>query len=130
MDGRFWRVICVAALVPPLLAQRVSSERGKLPPRQGDAPTSVLRVEKLKGTLKEVDLKKRTVTVTHAGGEETFSFPTAAGREKVSLSKKVAREAGKKSLRLEDIQAGCRVKVSYYPALGTIMELLVEELAR
>ncbi len=115
----------------PLAAQkRVSSERDKLPPELGDRPSAVLKIETFKGTLKKVDLEKRTVTVTHSDGEEIFGFPTAAGREKVSLSKKVARALGKKSLRLEDIQAGCQVKVAYYPALGQIMELTIEEMAR
>ena len=128
---------CVTALTlvvstPAVLwAQgRVSSERDKLPPRLGDRAAPVLKIENLKGSLKSVDLAKRTITITHANGEETFGFPTAPGREKVTLSKKVARALGKKSLRLEDIQAGWQVKVAYYPALGQIMELIVEETAR
>ena len=117
-------------LASPLAAQkRVSSEK-KTSPELGDKPSAVLKVENLKGTLKSVDLQKRTVTVSHSDGEMVFSFPTAAGREKITLSKKVAAAMGKKSLRLEEIQAGSRVKVAYYPALGTIMEITVEELAR
>ena len=117
-------------LASSLAAQkRVSSEK-KTSPELGDKPSAVLKVENLKGTLKSVDLQKRTITVSHSDGEMVFSFPTAAGREKITLSKKVAAAMGKKSLRLEEIQAGSRVKVAYYPALGTIMEITVEELAR
>ena len=109
--------------------KRVSSEKTALP-ELGDKPASLLKVEKLKGTLKKVDLKKRTVTIAHSDGETELGFPTAAGREKISLSKKAARALGKKSLRLEEISARSEVKVAYYPTLGTIMEITVEELAR
>ena len=112
-----------------LAQKRVSSEKTKLP-ELGDKPTAVLRVESRKGTLKAVDLEKRTVTVSYSDGEAVYTFPTAAGKEKISLSKKVARSLGKKSLHLEEIHPGCRVKVAYYPALGTLMELTIEEMAR
>jgi hypothetical protein len=123
--------VATAALVLAIVLpaqQRVSSERGKQPPQIGDKPSSVLKVEKLKGALKSIDLQKRTVTITHGGGEDVFTFPTSAGREKVNLSKKVARALGKKSLRLEELQAGSQVKVAYYPSLGAIMEMIIEEL--
>lgn len=107
--------------------KRVSSEKTTLP-ELGDKPSSVLRVEKLKGTVKKVDLEKRTVTVDKSGEESTFTFPTTPGREKISLSKKVMRALGKKSLRLEDLKPGSQVKVAYYPTLGTIMEITIEEL--
>jgi len=109
--------------------KRVTSEKeGR--PELGDKPESVLRVETLKATLKQVDLEKRTITVTHKDGDSVFSFPTAAGREKVNLSKKAAKLLGKKSLRLEDVKVGSQVKVAYYPALGTVMEFTVEEMAK
>ncbi|MBI3696286.1 MAG: hypothetical protein HY238_15795 [Acidobacteria bacterium] len=123
-------LVCSLVLASPLAAQkRVSSEK-KTSPELGDKPNSVLKIENLKGTLKSVDLQKRTVTVSHSDGEMVLSFPTAAGREKITLSKKVAAAMGKKSLHLEEIRAGSRVKVAYYPALGAIMEITVEELAR
>jgi len=112
-----------------LAQKRVSSEKTARP-ELGDKPSQLLRVESLKGALKKVDLEKRTVTVAHSDLETTLGFPTAAGREKVSLSKKAARALGKKWVTLEEIRPGCQVKVAYYPTLGTIMELTVEELAR
>lgn len=125
---------CMLALLiwpaAPLAAQKKVTSEKEARPELGDKPDSVLKVETVKGTLKQVDLQKRTVTIAHHDGESTFTFPTAAGREKVGLSKRVAKAVGKKSLRLEDIQAGSQVKVAYYPALGTIMEFTVEELAR
>jgi hypothetical protein len=131
--NRFALLLALAgALWLPLAAQKkgkVTSERSA-PPELGDKPTSPLKIENVKGTVKNVDLQKRTVTIAQAGGETVFSFPTAAGREKIYLSKKVARALGKKSLRLDEIPAGSQVKVAYYPALGTIMQLTIEELAR
>ena len=122
-------VWCLGLAVPLGAQKRVSSEKQGLP-ELGDKPSSVLKIESLKGTIKKVDLEKRTVTVGHSDGETVFTFPTIAGKEKISLSKKVARLTGKKSLRLEEVQAGSQVKVSYYPELGRIMEITVEELAR
>ena len=125
-----WTVILTWGLMAPLAAQkRVSSEKQSLP-ELGNKPSSVLKIENLKGTVKKVDLTKRIVTVAHSDGETEFTFPTAAGREKISLSKKVSRALGKKSLRLEELPAGSQVKVAYYPALGSIMEITVEEIAR
>ena len=114
----------------PLAAQRkVSSERDSRP-ELGDKPSAVLKVESLKGSVKKIDLTKRTVTVTHSDGDKEFTFPTAAGREKISLSKKVSKALSKKALRLEELPAGSQVKVAYYPALGSIMEITVEEMGR
>lgn len=114
----------------PLEAQkRVSSEKQALP-ELGNRPTPVLKVEHLKGTIKKVDLEKRTVTVAHSDGDTVFRFPTVAGKEKILLSKKASRLVGKKTVRLEEIPAGSQVKVAYYPELGTIMEIIIEELAR
>jgi hypothetical protein len=107
--------------------KRVSSERSGLP-ELGEIPSGVLKVEKIKGRVKAVDLEKRTVTVTHSGGDLVLGFPTAAGREKVTLGKKAAKALGKKSTGLEDLPAGSEVKVAYYPSLGQIMEIVVEEL--
>lgn len=120
---------CLWAFNPALAQKKVTSERESRP-ELGDKPDAVLKVENLKGTVKSVDLAKRTITVAHADGETVFSFPTASGREKIGLSKKVARATSKKSFRLEDLTAGSQVKVAYYPALGTIMQITVEDLAR
>jgi len=109
--------------------KRVSSERGGQPDL-GEIPTSVLKIEKIKGKVKAVDLKKRTVTVTHSDLITELGFPTAPGREKIVLGKKPARALGKKSIGLEDLQAGSEVKVSYYPSLGQILEIIVEETGR
>jgi hypothetical protein len=110
-------------------SKRVSSEKSSLP-ELGEIPTGVLKVEKFKGKVKSVDLKARTVTVTREDETMTLGFPTAAGREKVTLGKKPARALGKKSVGLEDLPAGSEVRVSYYPALQQVMELMIEELGR
>ncbi len=122
--------IVAGSLWVPLAAQkRVTSETKSLP-ELGDKPGQVLKVENIKGAVKKVDLEKRTVTVTQSDADTVLSFPTASGREKVSVSKKVEKALGKKSLRLEDLPVGSQVKVAYYPALGTIMQITVEDLAR
>ncbi len=110
-------------------SKRVISEREGLP-ELGAIPTGVLKVEKTKGKVKSVDVKQRTVTIAQKDGELTLGFPTAAGREKVTLGKKPSQALGKKSVGLEDLPAGSEVKVSYYPALGQIMEIVVEEMGR
>ncbi len=128
-----WGSILALGVIGPVLApaqKGVSSEK-KTSPELGQIPTGVLKVEKLKGVVKSVDLEKRSVTVTHSGTHSgsgsTFEFPTAAGREKISISNKVARASGKRSFRLEDLKPGSEVRVQYYPALGTIMEIVVED---
>ena len=133
---RFWIVwggILVLGVIGPVLAPaqkgNVSSEK-KTSPELGQIPTGVLKVEKLKGVVKSVDLEKRSVTISSgkdSGSGSTFEFPTAAGREKISISNKVARASGKRAFRLEDLKPGSDVRVQYYPALGTIMEIIVED---
>ena len=97
-------------------------------PELGDKPTGVLKVEKIKGKVKAVDLQKRTVTLARSEGDLVLGFPTAAGREKVTLGKKAAKALGKKSVGLEDLPVGSEVKVAYYPTLSQIMEIIVEEM--
>ena len=125
-----WGGVLALGVIGPVLAPAqkgsVSSEK-KTSPELGQIPTGVLKVEKLKGVVKSVDLEKRSVSVTHSGSSSTFEFPTAAGREKISISNKVARASGKRSFRLEDLKPGSDVRVQYYPALGTIMEIIVED---
>jgi hypothetical protein len=120
----------IGSVLAPAQKGNVSSEK-KTSPELGQIPTGVLKVEKLKGVVKSVDLEKRSVTITHSGKDSgngsTFEFPTAAGREKISISPKVARASGKRAFRLEDLKPGSEVRVQYYPALGTIMEIMVED---
>lgn len=131
VGGLVWLVVGAAQTPPPTGGgrgtKRVISERGSLP-ELGDKPTGVLKVENFKGRVKSVDLQKRTVTVTQGGGEIVLGFPTAAGREKVTLGKKPSKALGKKSVGLEDLPAGSEVKVAYYATLGQIMEIIVEEM--
>ena len=110
-------------------SRRVSSEKGGLP-ELGEIPSGPLKVEKLKGVVKKIDLQQRTVAVVNSDGETVLGFPTAAGREKIGLGKKAARALGKKSLRLEEMPSGCEVKVAYYPTLGQIMEITIEGLGK
>lgn len=98
----------------------------------GIKPEAVLDVVKLKGVLSKIDLAKRTITVSTGKEEDPLelAFPQPAGREQIKVSKKVAREIGKKKLRLEELEVGSKINVQYYSALGQVMELVVEETGR
>ncbi len=92
-------------------------------------PESVLKVLKVKGTLERIDLEKRTVTIL-AGKRDAgleLGFPQPAGREQIKVSKKAAKILGAKKLRLEELKAGSKVRLQYYPALGQLMELIIEK---
>ena len=56
----------------------------------------------------------------------TLSFSQPAGREQIKTSKKAAKALGKKKLSLEELSEGAKVEVQYYPALGQVMELVVD----
>ncbi len=95
-----------------------------------DVPDSVLKVVKVKGTIEKVDLTKRTVTIASekkndAPLELTFSQP--AGREQIKVSKKAEKVLGKNKLDLEELKAGSKVALEYYPVLQQVMSLTVEK---
>jgi hypothetical protein len=95
----------------------------------GIKPEAVLKIEKLEGVIRSIDLKARTVTVDPSGKDEplqlTFSQP--AGREQIKTSKKVMKEMGKKKLLLEEVKVGAKVELRYYTTLGQMMELIIED---
>ena len=92
-------------------------------------PESVLKVLKVKGTLEGIDLKKRTVTILPAKRDTglELGFPQPAGREQIKVSKKAAKILGTKKLTLEELKAGSKVRLQYYPALDQLMELIIEK---
>ena len=92
-------------------------------------PESVLKVLKVKGTLEGIDLKKRTVTIRPAKRDTglELGFPQPAGREQIKVSKKAAKILGTKKLKLEELKAGSKVRLQYYPALDQLMELIIEK---
>jgi hypothetical protein len=97
----------------------------------GETPNSVLRIVKLKGKLSAIDLKERTITIASENKDKeddlklTFSQP--AGREQIKTSKKAEKVLGTKRLKLEDLKVGSEVSLQYYPVLGQLMELVVEQ---
>ncbi len=94
---------------------------------EGTRPEKVLAVVKAKGTVKSVDLQKRTVSFVlgkHGAIELGFSQP--AGREQVKVAKKAAKRIGKSRLRLEEVQLGAKVRVQYYPLLGQLLEVVLD----
>ena len=98
----------------------------------GVKPEAVLDVVKLKGVVSKIDLAKRTITVSTGKEEEPLelAFPQPSGREQIKVSKKVAREIGKKKMTLEELEVGSKINLQYYSALGQVMELVVEEIGR
>ena len=128
----------VAALVLPAQKASTTSSGAKIrrdidfkggPEAPLNRPESVLKVLKAKGTLEGIDLEKRTVTIL-AGKRDAgleLGFPQPAGREQIKVSKKAAKILGVKKLRLEELKAGSKVRLQYYPALGQLMELIIEK---
>jgi hypothetical protein len=95
----------------------------------GEKPEAVLKLVKFKGRLSAVDTKERTVIVSAGKDEETLklTFSQPAGREQIKVSKKAEKATGKKRLKLEELEVGSEVSLQYYPALGQMLELTVEE---
>ena len=95
-----------------------------------DRPDKPLKIVKLKGVIEKVDLKKRTVTIARAKNKRAsleLSFPQPRGLEQVKASKKTFKRLGKKKLALEDLKAGSKVRLQYYPLLEQVAELIVEQ---
>jgi hypothetical protein len=97
----------------------------------GETPEAVLQIVKVKGKLSAVDLKERTITIANdkKSKEEglTLSFSQPTDREQIKVSKKAEKMLGKKRLKLEDLKVGSEVSLQYYPALGQLLELVVEQ---
>lgn len=133
-------VFAVILAVPPALAQDQKSSSSKIRPGDhsnavgneiGETPDAVLRIVKVKGKLSAIDLKDRTITIAtdkkdkEAGLKLTFSQPS--GREQIKVSKKAEKVLGKKRLKLEELKVGSEVSLEYYPVLGQLMELTLEQ---
>lgn len=98
----------------------------------GEKPEAVLRIVKVKGKLSQVDLKERTVTIATDKKDDNedglkLTFAQPEGREQIKASKKAEKVLGKKRLKLEDLKVGSEVSLQYYPLLGQLMELTVEQ---
>ena len=129
-------LLFVATLVLPAQRTRSSGEQARRtveykggPEAPLNKPKSVLKVLKMKGTVQGIDLEKRTVTVLPRKGDTglELGFPQPAGREQIKVSKKAAKILGTKKLKLEELKAGSKVRVQYYPALDQLMELIIEQ---
>lgn len=94
----------------------------------GVKPEAVLKIEKVKGVVRNINLETRTVTIDPDGKgqslELTFAQPT--GREQIKTSKKAMKALGKKKLLLEEVKVGAKVELRYYTTLGQMMELIVD----
>ena len=92
-------------------------------------PTSVLKVIKVKGILDKIDLEKRTVTIVPLKKKDglELTFPQPSGREQIKASKKAAKVLGRKKLSLEELKTGSKVQLQYYPLLGQVMELIIDQ---
>ena len=96
--------------------------------RAVNIPVSVLKVVKLKATIESVDVEKRSVIFARKKGQSLeLTFPQPRGREQIKVSNKAAKILGKKKLKLEELTAGSKVQLRYYPALSQVMELVIEK---
>ena len=94
---------------------------------EGTRPEAMLDIVKSKGTVKRVDVQARTVELSLAkAGTLVLAFSQPAGREQIKVSKKTARKIGQSRLRLEELQAGAKVRVQYYPLLEQLLEVVVD----
>jgi hypothetical protein len=97
----------------------------------GTTPEAVLQIVKVKGKLSAIDPTDRTITIAtdkkdkEEGLKLTFSQP--AGREQIKVSKKAEKVLGKKRLKFEELKVGSEVSLEYYPVLGQLLELTVEQ---
>lgn len=94
---------------------------------EGTRPDSVLKIVKGKGTVTSVDLEKRTVVFALGkAGSIELAFSQPAGREQLKAGKKAAKRIGKQRLRLEELQAGAKVRIQYYPQLAQLLEVVLD----
>ena len=94
---------------------------------EGTRPQAVLAIVKAKGTVTRVDLTKRTVLFALSKtGPVELGFSQPAGREQLKAGKKAAKRFGKNRIRLEELQAGSKVRVQYYPLLSQLLEVVLD----
>ena len=131
-------VVCLAvSSVLPLAGQRPSSEKNLETDRVSRGPAAplnrqeaVLTIVKVKGSIGDIDLEKRSVTIVpndKKAGEVELTFPQPRGREQIKVSKKAAKRLGKKDIELEELKPGTSVLLRYYPSLQQVMELIVDQ---
>ena len=102
--------------------------------------------QKAKATVTAVDLENRSISIVPAqkGGkfkvaevgpqgrewskvdEMELTFLMTAGMEKIKASKGAAKKLGGKSILLENLPLGSKIKVEYYPVPRKILELTVQ----
>ena len=94
---------------------------------EGTRPEKVLAIVKSRGTVTSVDLTKRTVLFDLAKkGPIELAFSQPAGREQLKTGKKAAKRLGKTRIVLEELPAGAKVRVQYYPLLSQLLEVVVD----
>ena len=132
------RLFAVAAVLAGLVAAQQQTTSSKTRPNDnanaqgpelGEKPEAVLKIEKLNGVVRKVDLQARTVTIDPEGKEESLelTFAQPPGREQIKASKKAMKTLGKKKLSLEEVKVGAKVELRYYTSLDQMMELIVDE---
>lgn len=94
----------------------------------GVKPEAVLKIQKLKGVIQNINLETRTVTIDPDGKSKSLelAFAQPTGREQIKTSKKAMKALGKKKLLLEELKVGAKVELRYYTTLGQMMELIVD----
>jgi hypothetical protein len=125
---------------------RTGSENAPVATYSGKGSDYQVAPQKAKATVRKIDLEKRTVTVVPAKKGAKFkvaeigpegrtwfqveemecNFVMGAGLEKITASKGAAKVLGKKGILLDELPVGSEIKIEYYPALRSILEMTVE----
>ena len=133
---RFLSLLALTALLAGLAAAQQKTASTETRPGNstnakgnvlGVKPSKVLAIQKLKGVIRNIDLKTRTVTIDPDGKVEALelTFAQPSGREQIKTSKKAMKALGKKKLLLEEVKVGAKVELRYYTSLGQMMELII-----
>ena len=94
---------------------------------EGTRPDSVLKVVKARGTIQSINLQKRTILYSlQKIGPLELAFSQPLGREQIKTSKKSFKRTGKNRLRLEELKAGDKVHLQYYPVLAQVLEIQLD----
>lgn len=133
MIPRLALALLVAACLAPAQQKTVSSSTrpgvndnasGAL---EGTRPESVLKIVKDKGTVTSVDVEnRRLVLKLNKAASIDLAFSQPPGREQIKAGRKATRRLGANRLRLEELKAGAKVRVQYYPLLAQLLEVVVD----
>ena len=94
---------------------------------EGTRPEMMLKVVKDKGQVTSIDLQNRTVLFAlNKAKSIELSFSQPTGLEQIKAGKKATKRIGKNRVRLEELEAGAKVRVQYYPLISQLLEVVID----